>query len=201
MTNLKSELKRIAQHVRKMEKEAVPAVTRREFRDNEVAKLIAARRIDLEGKIKNLTEGRDTFISYYQYSPKDDPESHARRVRLNDEFAALPSKELESMDTTGMSFEAQYSRAASLRKRGMHEAADSAYYQIKRQEGAWKADPIIQGMTKEITKMSLLIPGAQEGTLWIGDDSANIKSDDFADMEGPGTKIVFKDDDGEQYVI
>jgi len=168
-----------------------------EARNAELEKIIKARQDTLTTSIQNLEKTRAELIDTYAYHARDDPESHARRMRLNDEYAAMPSRELAAMSVVGLDYEAQYARASSLRRRGLHGEADQAHAAIKLQQEAWRGNEIIQSIEKEATKLSMLLPSEDTDHLWVGTDPGTIRQDDFSTVDKATCKIQFKDNDGE----
>jgi len=177
----------------------VGAVSRREYRDRELSKVMADHAATLKKSVENFTANRAAMVDTYAYHPDDSAEAHTRRQRLQSEFAALPSNDLEAMPITGKDYEWQIERAASLRKRGMHNSADTAYQALKTQQMSWKGDPVIRTCEREITKLSMLADQSGD-SFWVGTDPANIKPSDYASRL-PGGGIQFETDDGDTVIL
>ncbi len=198
---MRQELKALAKRIHDLELAGSTPRIIQEVRNTELKKLMELRKQRHEEAVAGIdatiTEIRDLFNP----SPKDDPVSLARHLRLDATYSAMPTNKLKALVKGGMKDIPREDLpviGATLRKRGMAEDSDTVYMTYESRENEWKTSPYVQSLQN--TKAKLILLNQDDGQLFIGSDIDHPTKEDFAQVSREGI-ISFKDDDGSVILV
>ena len=189
---MRTELKAIAERLHTMELNGVAPHVVKERRDTEIKKLFETRQKKYDESITQINTSLKEIELSFNPPVKDDPVSLAKHMRLDATYSAMPSNKLSAMDLQTVDVNDLLVIAATMRKRGLHEAADDTYNMFTRRKDEWKQSPFVKDLEKLRTKINML--HAVDRDIYIGEDIDTITKEDFASVLSDGT-IEFKNGD------
>ncbi len=190
---MKSDLKRIATTVRERLIAGHPPDAVKTYRDREIAKLMKVRKETYEKTIADLDTGIQEIRAQFDPVIEDNAASLARHLRISDQWSMYPSNKLKAVDLKTINHLDLPAFAATCRKRGLHELADSAYVAYENQRNAWKLSPYVQKLQNMRNKLETLHMNDPH-SFWVGDTIDTIDKSDFGEIL-EGGQIRFRDGD------
>lgn len=188
---MKKELLEIAKQVRKMQLAAVPASVVEDFRQQTVGKLFEQRAQVRAACWMQYEAKKNALRKASERTPQDNSEALARRLRLQDQYSAMPSPDLLKIDYRGVDLDDLEIIAGSLRKRRLNEQADGVYQQLKAREQSYRFTPEYQAVERDQAKVDLLMQSEDKESIWFGTDPDNIQPEDFGSLGRDG-RVRFK---------
>ncbi|GEM_PF-3949599 len=191
---MKSDLKRIAQTVRERLISGHPPDAVKAWRDREIGKLMQKRKETFEETIASLDSAILEIKEQFDPHVQDNAESLARHLRISDQWSMYPSNKLKAVDLKTINHLDLPAFAATARKRGMHDLADSAFIAYENQRNSWKTSPFVQKIQNIRNKLETLHMDDPH-SFWVGDTIDTIDKSDFGEILEDGS-IRFRDGDG-----
>jgi predicted nucleic acid-binding protein len=197
---MKTKLKALAKLLNEMEMGGSRPQAVQARRDAEIKKLLDDQKQRTQKAIADLDSAIAECAVEYDHHPKDDAVSHAKRIRLDQSFSAMPLNKLQKLDLKTYDYDELLAIASTLRKRGDVSGADSAYVAYEERKNLWKYNPYIKNMEK-LKHTIVQLDNMGKDSLYIGESLDTFDPSDFATVNLDTGRISFKDVDGVVYSV
>jgi len=202
----KKKLRAVAEKLQNMRDNGVSGEKIREYRNKELNRIIGQRKADMRAAILSVEKGIEDIRQDHRNKtlPYDsDPEAMQRYNRLKTAWTAAPNIRLRELNLKDIE-EPEYLLilAETMRKRGMSDEADMAYYLWESKMTAWEREPLTVSLRQLKTRLEVL----ENDPAYVGDDPGNVTKEDYVQVLEDGDEVSpptmrFKDDNGDVVTI